>query len=650
MNICPSCLQTTTGKKFCPYCGFNVESYAPEEHHIPMLKTVGGRYKVGRCLGEDGFCITYTALDETTGQRCTLKEFYPSDISERKGHDIDRLNVVPLKGKEELYAKTLARVEKDAKVLASLEHMEGMVKVLGCVSENNTVYTAVEFAEGFSAAAYLRENGGKLPADEVFRLMKAPMEALAKVHKAGVYHRGINPEHIIFTEDEKIVLIGFGSARDYDNGKSLAPGYAAPEQYRTNGVVNEATDVYSLCALIYYLLTGKRPQAPAQRMSMDELVKPSELCDISEAREKTLLNGLEIAEGKRIQSVDELIEGFYGEDEASEEELEPAAAINPEPAAAINPEPAAAINPEPAAAINPEPAAAINPEPVAATKPEPAAAIKPEPAAATKPEPVPAEKPKPAPEPKPEPAEEYRPVPEKKKSKAPAVVLVCLLLAGIGVGAMMYMNGSFGGGAPAETAPVETTAETVPEETKVTEVTEATEAETDSETETDPNKVIVPDLLKNPLSIAINRLEGENINYTVIETEDTSMPPEFVIKQEPPAGVEMPIGAPVRIYVSKRPEDTAAPETTAPAAQPAETTAPQTAPAAQTASVTTAETTAPRTTSAPHTTTAAAPRTTAATTVPRTTGGSPASRVTTTEPASEEKGAAAVPQSSAPVS
>lgn len=642
MNICPSCLQTTTGKKFCPYCGYNVESYAPEEHHIPMLKTIGGRYKVGRCLGEDGFCITYTALDETTGQRCTLKEFYPSDICERKGHDIDRLNVVPLKGKEELYEKTLERVEKDAKVLASLERMEGMVKVLGCVSENNTVYTAVEFAEGYSAAAYLRENGGKLPADEVFRLMKAPMEALAKVHKAGVFHRGINPEHIIFTEDEKIVLIGFGSARDYDNGKSLAPGYAAPEQYRSNGFVTEATDVYSICALIYYLISGKRPQAPARRMSMDELVKPSELCDISEAREKTLLKGLEIAEGKRIKSVDELMEGFYSEDEASEEEAEPAVSEDPEPVAATEPVPVSEPKPEPV----PEP----KPEPVPEPKPEPVSEPKPEPVSEPKPEP----KSEPKPEPEPKPAEEYRPAAEKKKSKAPAVVLVCLLLAGIGVGAMMFMNGSLGGGAPAETVPVETPAETVPEETEVTEITEATETETVSETEADSDKIIVPDLLKNPLNIAISRLEGENINYTVIETEDTSMPPEFVIKQEPPAGVEMPIGAPVRIYVSKRPEDTAAPETTAPTAQsarPAETTAPQTAPAAQTASVTTAATTAPRTAAESRTTTAAsAPRTTATTTVPRTAGGSPASRITTTEPASEAKGAAAVQQSSAPIS
>lgn len=590
MNICPSCLQTTTGKKFCPYCGYNVDSYAPEEHHIPMLKTVGGRYKVGRCLGEDGFCITYTALDETTGQRCTLKEFYPSDIAERKGHDIDRLNVVPLKDKEELYAKTLARVEKDAEVLASLERMEGMVKVLGCVSENNTVYTAVEFAEGFSAAAYLRENGGKLPADDVFRLMKAPMEALARVHKAGVYHRGINPEHIIFTEDEKIVLIGFGSARDYDNGKSLALGYAAPEQYRTNGVVTEATDVYSLCALIYYLITGKRPQTPAQRMSMDELVKPSELCDISETRENMLLKGLEIAEGKRIQSVDELIAGFYGgDDNKAAEEMS-----------------------EPVAEVKTEPVTEVKPEPSAATKPEPVAVTKPEPSAATKPE----LKPEPKPEPDPTPAEEYRPAPEKKKSKAPVVVLVCLLLAAGAAAAMMYMNGSLGGAAPAETVPtetlpVETTSETVPTETEATEVT-AEETTTVSETETDPDKYIVPNLAKVPLSYAVKQLESEGIEYIIIETdEEAAMPPEFVVKHEPPADIEVPKNVPVRLYVTKSADSSS--ETTAADTQPAETSVAQSvmaaeteAPASQPAAPVTSQTApAPAVTAAPQTAPAA---------------------------------------------
>lgn len=583
MNICPSCLQTTTGKKFCPYCGYSVESYAPEDHHIPMLKTIGGRYKVGRCLGEDGFCITYTALDETTGQRCTLKEFYPSDICERKGHDIDRLNVVPLKDKEELYAKTLERVKKDSKVLASLERMEGMVKVLGCVSENNTVYTAVEFAEGFSTAAYLRENGGKLPANEVFRLMKAPMEALAKVHKAGVLHRGINPEHIVFTEDEKIVLIGFGSARDHDNGKSLAPGYAAPEQYRSNGVVTEATDVYSLCALIYYLLTGKRPQTPAQRMSMDELVKPSEFCDISAVREKTLLKGLEIAEGKRIQSVDELIEGFYGDDADDSENLaESAEEVKAEPVPAVISEP--------------------QPEP----KPEP------------QPEPKPEPKSEPKPESKPKPVEEYRPVPEKKKSKAPAVVLVCLLLAGIGVGAMMYLNGSFGGGAPVETASVETTtaettSETVPEETEATETT-VEETTTVSEAS---DKYIVPNLVKMPLSYAVKQLESDGIEYLVVETdEEATMPPEFVVKQEPPADVEVPKNVPIRLYVTKNAEASSETTVTVTDIQPAETSAAQPVEATMPASQPTAPD-MPQTTPAPAVT--AAPQTTPAAPVPTTT-------------------------------
>lgn len=609
MNICPSCLQTTTGKKFCPYCGYSVESYAPEDHHIPMLKTIGGRYKVGRCLGEDGFCITYTALDETTGQRCTLKEFYPSDICERKGHDIDRLNVVPLKDKEELYAKTLERVEKDSKVLASLERTEGMVKVLGCVSENNTVYTAVEFAEGFSTAAYLRENGGKLPANEVFRLMKAPMEALAKVHKAGVLHRGINPEHIVFTEDEKIVLIGFGSARDHDNGKSLAPGYAAPEQYRSNGVVTEATDVYSLCALIYYLLTGKRPQTPAQRMSMDELVKPSEFCDISAVREKTLLKGLEIAEGKRIQSVDELIEGFYGDDADDSENLaESAEEVKAEPVPAVISEP----QPEP----KPEPKLEPQPEP----KPEP----KSEPKLESKP------KPEPKPEPQPEPAEEYRPAAEKKKSKAPAVVLVCLLLAGIGVGAMMYLNGSFGGGAPVETAPVETTtaettAETVPEETEATETT-VEETTTVSE---ESDKYIVPNLTKMPLSYALKQLESEGVEYLIVETdEEASMPPEFVVKQEPPADVEVPKNVPIRLYVTKNAEASSETTVTVTDIQPAETSAAQPVEATMPASQPTAPdmpqtTTAPAVTAAPQTTPAAPVSTAPAATAPVTTATAP---------------------------
>lgn len=506
MNLCPSCLQNIDGKKFCPYCGFNPESYVPTPHSLPLLTVVGGHYKLGCSMAEDGSCITYSAVDDSTAKRCTVREYFPADIAERAA---DGNSVVPLAEKADVYKENIADAEKTAKLLVNCKLEGGVMRTLDFFCENGTFYTVTEYAEGVKLESYLDDNGGKIDPETAFELMKPVLASLSEIHKLGIIHKALDPEHVFYTFDEELVVFGFASVRSANGTKNLSSGYAAPEQYRESGRVGTWTDVYSVCALIYRMITGKKPPRATDRMSMDDLVKPTEFCDISAAAEKALLDGMKLDPAKRISSVDVLINAFYNnemppetaEDKPTEAEKKPSEI----------------------------PVKEEHSEPVHES---------------VKPAEHHAEK-------APEPAETVYEPPAKKKSKAPLIVLACILIAAAAAVGIAYSNGIFGGSSqPAETVPEQTEVSVTVSETESSEAeTAETEiSETSAET-TSADIDIVPELTGMNVDEVKTKLDAEGIRYMVIELNDPEAEQGVVYRQEPAAGSEKSPNEPIRLFV-----------------------------------------------------------------------------------------------------
>jgi len=162
-----------------------------------------------------------------------------------------------------------------------------------------------------------------------------------------VIHRDIKPRNVVVRPDGQAVLIDFGISRvasgtENDSRTSAAgsdtlvfgtQGFAPPEQYQTHGQ-GPYTDVYSLCATMYYCLTGKLPPQPMDRLTGTPFPLPSELgVAIDPVIEQAIMDGMELYVQKRIQDTDELWQRLYAAASAPVQTPSNPSVAEPEPIA-----------------------------------------------------------------------------------------------------------------------------------------------------------------------------------------------------------------------------------------------------------------------------------------------------------------------------
>ena len=321
LKICLGCMKEKQQPGPCPYCGFDENTYEPSTHHLLPGTILSGKYLVGRVLGEGGFGITYVGWDLNLEMKVAIKEYYPNGMVTR---DHGRTNMLTMftGQRTEFFQKGLNQFVDEARRLAKLWGLPGIVFVKDYFQENKTAYIVMEFAEGETLKSLLkRQPGQRLPVEEVCRMMRPVMKSLEKVHQLGLIHRDISPDNLMIGPDGLVRLIDFGATRDYvaDGERSLSvmlkPGYAPEEQYRSRGKQGPWTDIYGLCATIYRAITGEVPLESLDRMAEDTLKPPSQLgVAISPAKEAALMKGLAIYQKDRYATVEALEEAFYAED------------------------------------------------------------------------------------------------------------------------------------------------------------------------------------------------------------------------------------------------------------------------------------------------------------------------------------------------
>ncbi len=329
---CYGCMRLKSEAAICEYCGYD-ENTSNEQHQIPAGTILKEQYLIGKVLGQGGFGITYLGWDLYLDIPVAIKEYFPSGTVMRETET--SMEVVSYSGDVGVrFRNNKERFMREAKMLARFSQVPEIVQVKNFFLANNTAYIVMEYVQGITLKQYVKEKGGRLSVEETLEYMKPVIGALRKVHKAGLVHRDISPDNIMMLPEGRMKLLDFGAVRDVGEAavdkqltKSteaiLKQGYAPIEQYQNRGSLGPWTDVYALCATIYYCLTGEvPPDAPERLLGEEEIAFKEQIPELSDVQAEVLKAGMALRIGERIASMDELYQKLYEykETEATSEE------------------------------------------------------------------------------------------------------------------------------------------------------------------------------------------------------------------------------------------------------------------------------------------------------------------------------------------
>ena len=306
MTTCPVCQTPAQGRATtCAVCGSPLGQTGVEL--APGTVLAGGRYQIQSVLGQGGFGITYRARDQHLNRVVAIKEFFDSTLNSRRSKAV--ISNSPD------FTQAIQGFLAEAQLLAQFND-PGIIKVFDTFRENGTAYYTMELLVGQTLEERISQQG-RLNGQEVEQLALKLGQAISVVHQNEILHRDIKPANIFLTKDNRAVLIDFGSARKYQQGKTVAhtrlvtPGYAPLEQYQGQGKFGPYTDIYALSATLFHALTGAMPPDALSRLPQNAggqgVPLPALPSDTQPGLAQALKRGLSVKATERPQQIGEFI-------------------------------------------------------------------------------------------------------------------------------------------------------------------------------------------------------------------------------------------------------------------------------------------------------------------------------------------------------
>lgn len=226
-----------------------------EEREGGMLKVgdlIDGKYKILNEIGRGGMSTVYLAINEKANKPWAVKEVRKNGISNR-----------------ELVKQSLM---VEINLLKKLKH-KGLPSIVDIIDQQDNYLIVMDYIEGITLENIMQEEGVQ-PQEKVVDWAIQLCDVLQYLHtrKPAIIYRDMKPSNIMLRSDGSVVLIDFGTAREFkerhveDTTCLGTQGYAAPEQFGGMGQTDERTDIYSLGATMYRLVTGHNPSEPPYEM------------------------------------------------------------------------------------------------------------------------------------------------------------------------------------------------------------------------------------------------------------------------------------------------------------------------------------------------------------------------------------------------
>jgi len=247
---------------------------------------VSERYRVSGLLGKGGFGVTYLVEDlRLAGKRRALKE-------------------IP----------ALLFDEYETKLLGRLNH-PAIPDITDRLDQGGMVYLVLEFGGTRTLKTEQDRLGGRIPAFILLPWVEQACDALIYLHsqEPPIIHRDLKPENILLDDNDRVMLIDFGIAKEAGDenvtrtiGRAVTHGFSPPEQVLGTGT-DVRSDVYALGAILYFGTTGKPPPPAHERVTGTALVPPASLvAEMPLLLDATIRQALELNLNARQQTVAEL--------------------------------------------------------------------------------------------------------------------------------------------------------------------------------------------------------------------------------------------------------------------------------------------------------------------------------------------------------
>ncbi|MBQ2904660.1 MAG: PASTA domain-containing protein [Clostridia bacterium] len=246
----------------CPYCGYAVNTEIEYAALLQPGTVLNQKYIVGKAIGYSDFGVVYLAWDTEYRRKVTIKEYLPKDLSTR-GMGQPQITVFPGE-KGFFYENGLEVFVENAVHIAKYRRESAVVTVFDVFEENKTAYIVREYLEGETLEERL-EKEEKFSLGSAMEILAPIIGALHLLHTDGIIHMNIEPCNIFLSDKGEVKLIDFGMSKfetafaGRNMNSMISEVYSPEEVYRSLGDFGSWTDVYSVAAILYRMLTGKIP-------------------------------------------------------------------------------------------------------------------------------------------------------------------------------------------------------------------------------------------------------------------------------------------------------------------------------------------------------------------------------------------------------
>lgn len=314
-ELCMNCFSVKGQYEVCPYCGYMEGTPPKHPQYLTPGTILANHFIVGTAIDMGGFGITYRCYDTTLGIAVAVKEFFPAGLVNRAPGE---KAVGLLSGdKQKQYRVELKRFLMEAQSIAQFGKAKDIVNVYDFFEENNTAYIIMEYIDGVLLKEYL-EKQGKMEPKVALHIIDLIINAVKKIHSKGIIHRDISPDNIFISSEDAIKVFDFGAAQlnDSEEGKNcekvIKVGYSAPEQYRDKSNQGFYTDIYSVGAILYQMLTGIKPMESTEREHKDTLKSPLELgIKIEPNIDRAIMEAMAVQPELRFQNIQQFEDALH---------------------------------------------------------------------------------------------------------------------------------------------------------------------------------------------------------------------------------------------------------------------------------------------------------------------------------------------------